>query len=261
MSREHSMKLLAVGCVALLAASCATPTPTPTPAPSRTVTPSLPTPTATWPLPVTYSPTQADPTPRPSHTPTPCGTCEPINPSLLGGVTIACLEDTDGDGIWDEGDDENAQEWAVPCTITLLYDGALPLSIWPVTGVQVPIGWRGIGVYSLLLPGLYNVLVTSYEEQACLVPYHDNPIWAQVQAAGQAHLLMRFWRRPGCYSYGTPTVTATPSVTPTPRNYVCPLYSTNCLPSCPGNLMVDPRGQCGPGFVCCVPAPTRTATP
>jgi len=228
-----------------------------------TSSPTLKTRTATPTIPgvVTYSPTQADPTPRPSNTPTPCGTCEPLHPLLYGSVIVQSWEDSDGDGEWRMGGENDYQEWGVPATVTLLYDGDLPLSVWNVTGVQLATSWRSIAVYTTLLPGLYTVVITDYDELRCLVPYYDTDIWAQVQAAGQTVVKARFWRRPGCYDYGTPTVTPTPSVTPTPRNYVCPLFSTNCLPSCPGNLVIDPRGECGPGFVCCVPGPTRTATP
>lgn len=241
----------------LMACSCNAPAlpATATPAPTATATPTV----NPFEPHVTYSPTQPLPTPRPTNTPTPCGTCEPLHPLLYGSVIVHTWEDADGDGEWHQGGDYN--EWGTPATVSLMYAGDLPLAVWNVTGVRIPTTWRGIATYTTLLPGLYNVYVYDYEEQRCLVPYHDNSMWAQVQAAGQTLVKVRFWRRPGCYDNGTPTVTPTPRPTATPYPYPCPLYSTNCLPSCPGNLVIDPRGECGPGFVCCVPGATRTVTP
>ena len=259
MSRALCMRLLVIVSAALLAASCTAPTLTPTPVPSRTVTPSLPTPTPREPH-VTYAPTQADPTPRPTNTPTPCGTCEALHPALYGSVIVQSWEDTNDDGAWQMYADEGLPEWGVASTVALWYASDLPLDIWPVTGVQIPITWRGIGVYTTLLPGLYNVMLYSYED-TCLVPYYDNDLWATVNAAGQAVVHMRFWRKPGCDAYATPGPTPTPSVTPTPITVPCPDYYNQCQPACSGNTQADPYKSCGPGLVCCMPMPTRTAIP
>lgn len=246
-------------CAMLVSSGCnsATPdyhTPTPTTVQTRTATPTIP-------AVVTYSPTQADPTPRPSNTPTPCGTCEPLHPALYGSVILQSWEDSDGDGEWRMGSETDYQEWGVPSTVTLLYDGDLPLSVWNVTGVQIPTGWRGIAVYTTLLPGLYTVVITDYDEQRCLVPYADSDIWAQVQAAGQTVVKARFWRRPGCYSYGTPTVTPTPKPTSTPFSVPCPNYYDDCRVECTGNTYADQYKTCQPPLLCCMPMPTRTAVP
>jgi hypothetical protein len=232
MKRLRTIAMIA--CVLCILAACDTPTPTV--APVATVTPT-----------VTYSSTQTPtrtPTPTyaaPTQTPLACATQYP-----MASLVIRAFLDMDKDGQWGYGD--LGMAWF---KARLVY----------TTGIQMPITYVVMSTNGTwagpMLPGVWQVLPDEYAPSECVViGEYENWLYMNAGTFYGLNIPYNETCRPG-----TATPTATPQKTPTAQPYTCPVYQINCLPACGANQVVDPLGQCGSGFVCCKPMPTRTAVP
>jgi hypothetical protein len=235
MKPRAAFSVLVVLLVLVLAVACE---PLSTPTPTSIVTPTL-APSST--------PTRTN-TPTPTATTVPCPVCPQCT---TGDIILHCV-----DGLLSTH---------IQCQVQLDYWSDLPASVASHHGFTATSGIIAQAVlpgpWALTVYDMYNAPLnvdTSSPEWRVFTDnqWVDNPpvlIW--VTAGRQEIRTLSFYKNP------TPVATGTPTVTPTPAPHACKSYETMCQAACNGSFIVDPYGQCGAGFVCCVVAPTRTAVP
>lgn len=231
---RHTTILLCLILCAMLVAACDTPPPptiTPTPTVQPTVPPATPTTTPTATTTRTVTPTlQATPT----ATPTP-----------FGDLILHCFVDANDDAM---------RQWDEPGIWCQVYLGTQDS---PPTYHVLETGAAGVAVVTMQ-PGTYSVVLHDYRAWPGVRPDYRQALTVVIEDGGMDVLFVPF-----VGPLEPETVTPTPTITrtPTPVTVPCPNYYANCLPACSGNTAPDAYKSCGPGLVCCLPMPTRTAVP